>query len=148
FLGREERIENALGVLDALAVVAELGLQPASLLRGFNLDHATAPRGPNRIVSVVEDIEKDLLQLVRIADELGQALIELLHDFNSVIGEVVCAQSDGLVENVIDLQGVALRRPLPGKAQEVLYDYFRSLRLLQDDLQVFAGAAGDLRIFH
>src|SRR5262245_810339 len=70
FLGGEKRIENALGVLDAFAIVAELRFQPASLLRGFNLDQAAAPRGPNRIVSVVEDVEKDLLQLVRIADEL------------------------------------------------------------------------------
>ncbi len=52
------------------------------------------------------------------------------------------------MEQVIDLQRLALRRTAPRKAQKVLHDFLCPLRLLQDYLQVFARALGNLRIFH
>ena len=70
FLGGKKRIKDALRMLDAFAVIAEKDLNPAAILNGFDLNQAGSPGGLHGVISVVQDIEKHLLQLMRIANQL------------------------------------------------------------------------------
>src|ERR1043166_3504788 len=139
---------TSLGVLNAFAVVAEQDLDPAAILDRLNLDQAGTPGRLHGVIRLVQDIQEHLLQLVRIADQIRQALIEFLHNLHAVIGKVIRAQGDGLAQNVVDLERLALRRALAGKTQQVLHDLLGALRLFQDHLQILAGAARDFRILH
>src|SRR5258708_32145415 len=56
FLGGKERIENSLGILDALAVVAEKNLGPALAVAGGEVEAGRAPRARRRGVCGVLDI--------------------------------------------------------------------------------------------
>src|SRR5947209_4902908 len=67
FFGGEKRIEDSLGIGDAAAVIAEGNLDSAIAQLGGDLDAAAATRIAHRVISVVQDVEADLLQLVRIA---------------------------------------------------------------------------------
>ena len=92
----------------------------------------------HRVVGVVQDVEKYLLHLMRIADHVGQFLVQMLDDFDPVAVEIVRAQLHGAAQNRVQLHGVALRRHLAGKAEQVLDDLFGALRLLQNHAQIFA----------
>ncbi len=67
---------------------------------------------------------------------------------HAVTVEVVRAKLDGAAQNLIELHGVALRRHLPGKAQQILHDLLGALRFLQDDAQIFARRLRNRGIFH
>ena len=69
------------------------------------------------VVSIVDDVEKHLLQLVGVADDIGQSLIEVLDDVDAVAVEIVRTQLNGTAKNQVELYGVALRRHLTGEAQ-------------------------------
>src|SRR5689334_13325234 len=122
FLGGKKWIKDALRMLNAFAIIAEKDFDPAAILNGFNLDQAWSTRGLHGIIRVVQDIEKYLLQLMRITDQIRQARIKFLYDLHAMIGEVIRAQRDCLAQNVIDLQRLALRRTLASKAQQVLHN--------------------------
>ena len=49
----------------------------------------------HRVVGVVQNVEEDLLQLVRVADHVRQPFIEMLDDVDAVTVEIVGAQLDG-----------------------------------------------------
>src|SRR5258708_15824130 len=148
FLGGEERIEDALRMSNAFAVVAEQDLQPAAVVHCLNLNHARPAGGADRVISVVEDVEENLLQLVRVAGQLRQAFIKFLHDLDAVVGEIIGAQRDSLAQDAVDLEHLAHGRALPGKAEKVLHALFGALGLFQNHLQVFARASRNLRILH
>ena len=101
----------------------------------------------HRVVGVVQDVEKDLLQLVRVADDVGHALVEPLDNLHAVAGEIVGAQREGAAHDHIQLHQVALRRHLPREAQQVLHNLLGALRFLQDDAQIFLGVRRDLGAF-
>src|SRR5262249_39900870 len=148
FFGGKEWIEDPLGVLDALSVVAEKDFEPVAVLQSLNLNHTRTSGRAHRVVSVVQNVEKHLLQLVGIGDQLRQAIVKSLHHFHAMVGEIVGTESDRLAQNIVDLQRLPLRRPLPRKAQQVLYDFLGALRFFQNHLQVLAGAARHFRILH
>ena len=54
----------------------------------------------------------------------------------------------GALQDGIELNGLALRRHLAGKAEQVLHDLLGALRFLQNHAQIAARAFGDLGIFH
>ena len=137
-LGGEEGIENAVGMGDAVAVVAERNFHGVAGFGGHDLDAGGAADFMNRVVGVVQDVEENLLQLVSVADDIGQSFVEMFDDIDAVTVEVVRAQLDGAAQNQVELHGIALRRHLAGKAEQVLHDLFGALRFLQDDAQVFS----------
>src|SRR6195256_591758 len=132
-LGGEEGIENAVGMGDAVAIVAERDFHGIAGLGRHDLDARRATYGVHGVVGVVKDIEKDLLQLVRVTNDIGQSFIKVLDDFHAMTIEVIGPQLDGAAQDDIELHGITLWRHLPGKTQQILDNLFGALRLLQDD---------------
>ena len=60
----------------------------------------------NRVVSVVQNVQKDLLQLVRVPDHAWQFLVEVFDHFNAVAVEVVRAELDRPTQNGVELHGL------------------------------------------
>ena len=109
---------------------------------------AGRPVSPHRVVGVVQDVQEHLLQLVRISDDLGQRLVEVLDHLDAVALEVVGAQLHGALQDGIQLHRLALRRHLAGKAEQILHDLLGALRLLQNHPQILARALRNFRILH
>src|SRR6267143_2753464 len=147
FLGGEERIEDAIGLGNALAIITEGDLYVGAEAGGRDLDTGGAASFPDRIVGVVHDVEKNLLQLVGVPYHLGQAFVQLLDDLDTMAVEVVGAQLHGATQDSVELYRLALGRHLARKAQQVLHDLLGALRFLQDDAQILAGDFGDLGVF-
>src|SRR5438552_14930747 len=85
FLSSKERIKDALRVANAFAVVGKLDLGPIAAAPGLDLNAPRASCIAHRIVSIVQDIEKHLLYLLRIGNQFRQAFIKLFNDLDSVV---------------------------------------------------------------
>src|ERR1700693_4099328 len=149
--GGEERVKNSVGLGDSGAVVDEryfygidFGIDGAAGAYG---DFAVIARFLNGVVGVVQDVQEDLLQLLSVAKRGRQVFVEFFDNLHAMAGKIVTAQLDGLAENCVYLHGFTLRWSLPGETQQILHDFFGSLRLLQNDLQIFARRGGNFGIF-
>ena len=78
FFRREKRIEDAVDLRDARAVVAETISILSERCDRLDFDFPGAPRFLHGVVRIVQDVQKHLLQLVRIADHHGQVLRRIL----------------------------------------------------------------------
>src|SRR5882757_9256900 len=145
-LGGVKRIEDPLRIGDSGSVVRNGHLNRIAAQPRADTDAPTMPRLLYRVIGVIENVQENLLQLLRIAEGRRQILIEFLNDFYSVTDEIVTSELDGLPQYVIDLYQFALYRTLPREAQQILHDVLGALRFLQDDLQIFARVFGDLRV--
>src|SRR5581483_2795389 len=114
---------------------------------GHYFDTGRASSLPDR-VGVVDDVKKDLLQLVGITNYLRKAGVEVLHHLDAVTGEIVSAQLNGAGENGIELQWPALGWHLARETEKVLYDLLGTLSLLQDDPQILFCLGRDSRVLH
>ena len=74
FFGGEERIENAGRDGRCLAVVGERNFDRVSGLGGHDLDAAGTADFAHRVIGIVQDVEEDLLQLVRVTQNVGEVL--------------------------------------------------------------------------
>src|SRR4029077_1436249 len=91
-LGGKERIKNTFGIGDAHTVIAKRNLDERAGAGAPNLN-AGGPRGfADGVVSIVQDVEKHLLELVGISDDSGQGFVEAFDHLNAVTDEVVRAQ--------------------------------------------------------
>src|SRR5208337_772388 len=146
--GGEERIENTFGIGDAYAVIAKRNFRKCVGAGAYDLN-AGGPRGfADSVVSVVQDVEKYLLQLVGISDDQGQGLVEAFDHLNAVADEIVRAQVHGALQDGVELNRLALRRHLAGKAEQVLHDLLGALRFLQNHPQIAARAFREFGVFH
>src|SRR6267154_1880783 len=145
-LGGVKGIEDALGVSDSSAIVRDGHFYGVAPQARTDSDAPTVTGLLYRVISVIENVQENLLQLLRIAERGRQILIEFLNDFYSVTGEIVTSELDGLPQHVIDLHQLALYRTLPRETQQILHDVLGALRFLQDDLQIFARVFWGLRI--
>ena len=148
FFGGEEGIENLIGMRNPVAVVAEGNFDGVAGFGGHDFDARGAANFVHGVVGVVENVEKDLLQLMGVAHHIGQPFVQVLDDFDAVAGEVVGAQLNGAAQDHIELHGVALRRHLAGKAEQVLHDLLGALGFLQNYAQIFARGFGKVGILH
>src|SRR5208283_3861402 len=98
------------------------------------------------VVGVVENIEKNLLELLRITDSELKIFVEFLGDFDTVTGEVIAAEADGLPKDCVDLHRLALSGTLPGKAEKALNDFLGALRFAKNDLQFLTSGSRNLGI--
>ncbi len=146
--GGEERVENLIRMGDSVAVVAERNFDRVARLGRHDLDARGTADFVHGIVGIVQNVEKDLLQLVRVAHHLGQSLVEMFHDIDAVAVEVIGPQLDRPAQNRVQLHGVALRRHLAGKAEQVLHDLLGALGFLQDHAHILAGRLGQIGILH
>src|SRR5438309_2015486 len=66
FLGREERIEDAVRGRNAWPVVAQGDLNTPINLGSGDPDRSTTPCLANRVVGIVQNVEEDLLELMAV----------------------------------------------------------------------------------
>src|SRR5260370_16756477 len=74
----KERIEDAVGLGDPVAVVPESHLHELIVAASGNLQTRPLYRLPHGVVGVVQDVKKHLLQLFRISDDKRDMLMKLL----------------------------------------------------------------------
>lgn len=146
--GCEEGVENLVGMSNSIAIIGKRHLYRISGFGGHDLDASRAADFVHRVVSVVQNVEKDLLQLVGVADYVGQSLVEMLDYIDAMTIEVVRAQLDGAAQDRIQLQSIALWRHLASEAKQVLDDLLGALCFLKNDAKIFACAFGEIGILH
>ena len=115
-------------------------------MRRRDFDLSGTPHFLNRVVGIIQNIEKHLLQLVRIADGERQIVVVAFGQLHAVVREIVGPKLQRLLQDGIHPHRFALRRHLPRKAQKILNDHPRALRFLQDHAQFFLGLVGNRRI--
>src|SRR5258708_9013712 len=146
--GGKERIENTFGIDDADAVIAKRNLDEGAGMAAHDFNAGGATAFADGIVSVVQDVEKHLLELVGVSDDLGQGLVEAFDHVDTVTDEVVRAQVHRALQDGVELNELAVGRHLAGKAEQVLHDLLGALRFLQNHTQISARALGALGAFH
>ena len=136
-LGGEERIEDLLQMigLDAGAVVLDADPDTRGRPAGRDAQHALAVRLGHRLLGVDDDVQDDLLQLVRIGQGLRQVLREIGLHLDVAHAHLVGAQLERGLDDAVDRRHDALGLVLAGEGQEVLHDAGRPLGLVADALQ-------------
>ena len=145
--GGEEGIEDAIGVGDTVAIVAEGNFDGIVGLGGHDFDTSGAADFVHGVIGVVQDVQKNLLQLVSVTDNVGKIFVEVFDDVDAVAVEVVGTQLNRPAQDKVELHGVTLRRHLPGKTEQILHDGLGALGFLQNDAKVFTGSLGNLGVF-
>src|ERR1035441_5448521 len=114
-LGGVKGIEDALGVFDSGTVVGELSANVSTNARDTNSELAGSPGLKNGIDCVVDDVQEYLLDLMRISDDQRWFRGNVTLDLDVVDFEVIVAQRQGLVEDLADVDFVALWFALAGE---------------------------------
>src|SRR5208282_767938 len=113
--GCKEWIEDNGGIGNAGTIIAEGNLHKGARQSALDFDSG-GPRGfANRVIGIIQDVEKHLLQLMRVTDDLGQRFVEMFDHLNAMTDEIVRSQMHRALQNRIELQRLALRRHLAGK---------------------------------
>ena len=86
-----------------------------------------------------------MLELVAVSHQRRQLRGPLAVHADVVQTEIVIAQHQGVVEDFVQLDGGALGLVLPRKAEQVLDDAMRALRLLEKDFDILVAARADVR---
>src|SRR5262249_11136924 len=103
FLGRKKRIKDPIWMRDAMPVIAEGNLNEAAGGSCRNLNTRLTADFAHSVICIVENIQKDLLKLVRVTNYARQLLIKVLNNFYSMALEVVGAQLHRAMENRVKL---------------------------------------------
>src|SRR5467141_2660508 len=110
-LGGKERIKNTFGIGDAHAVIAKRNLDERAAAGAPDLNAGGPPGFADSVVSIVQYVEKHLLELVGISDDRGQRFVEAFDHLNAVTDEVVRAQVQRALqdggEGIVDFVGDA-----------------------------------------
>ena len=138
--GSEEGIEDAIRMRDAVAIVAERNFDGVAGFSSRNFDTSGAADLVYCVVSIIQDVQKNLLQLMSVTVDVRESLVKVFDDVDAVAVEVVRTQLNRATKNYIDLHRVALGRHLAGKAEQILHDLFGALGFLQDDAEILAGS--------
>ena len=83
----------------------------------------------DRIDGIIHNIEKNLLQLVKISCGDGKVGFKLPVDPNAVELHVVFSKDERVFENLIQVHRFSFRFVLARKAEQALHDVMRALRL-------------------
>src|ERR1700730_7040406 len=108
--GGVKRIENALRIDDASTVVGDVHFDGVMVMTGSNGDPPALAGFLDRIVGVIQNIQKNLLQLLRVSQRRGQGFIKFFKHFHAVTGEIIAAQLDGLAQYIVHLPNLGLYR--------------------------------------
>src|SRR5882724_1376737 len=91
FLGGKKGIKNSFRRDNADTVVAETDFHVVGGKSGDNFDARQASGFANGVVGVVQDVEKNLLELQRIADDIRHVFAEVLDDLDTMAIQIVGA---------------------------------------------------------
>ena len=128
-LCRIERIENAMRILDTRAVVGELNTNAIAHLESANPNFSGTITFGYRVDGVVENIQKNLLELVEIGADFRQLGVELAVHLNAMDFQIVLAKRKRVLDDPIDLRWTPFGLALSREAEQVLNDMMRSLGL-------------------
>src|SRR6266849_4330427 len=132
FLGSEEWIKDAVRIGNTVAVIAERDLDEILQACGHDFNTRQPAGLAYRVIGIVNNVKEDLLQLMGIANHIGQILIEELDHIDAMTGEVIRAQLHSANENGVELHWFALRRILARETEQVLHDLLGALRFLKN----------------
>src|SRR5262245_861344 len=136
-----ERIEDSVGIFNSNAAVEELN---PKLTVGIVHPHfkpaPTLTRLENRIDRVVDDVQEDLFELMRVGRDRRHLRRYIALDEDIVYPQIVIAQRQRLFHDLANVNFLLLGLPLPGKRQEVLYDAVCTLRLFKEFADEVRGA--------
>ena len=138
-LGREERIEDARLHVFRHARPVVVHLEDDRVLRqvvpGADDQRAAAVRAEHRLLGVDDQVEQDLLNLVRIGEDARQAGRERLEDVDVAQALLVAAQGQRFADHLVEVdhraRGVALAR----EGQEVADDLGGALGFGEDGVE-------------
>src|SRR5689334_7694684 len=120
FFCREKWIKNALDVLNTRPVITESHFYSLAAANSFHDHLPLASCLADRVVGVVENVQKYLLQLVSVALDLGNGLVKALDQHDAAIDKVVGPQCYRATQNLIDLYLAAPYRVLARETKQVL----------------------------
>ena len=145
-LGREERLEHALGDLigDAGAVVGHAHGYPVEPAPGRDPDAAAPLDARDRLRGVVDEVYEHLFDLVRVDLEVGEVLLHPQRRLHLVSHQLVAEQRQRGRENRPDRLHLALALLAAREREEVLDDRRGALRFLADHLQRLGEGRRDL----
>src|SRR5579864_2801274 len=146
FFCRVERLEDAFRLRNPRSVVSDRDLHPSLALRRGDLDAPHATDFAHGVIGIVQDVEKHLLELIRIPKNRRNVRTRVLNDFNTLTGGAIGAELDYLFEYFLGDKPLASRRHLAREAQQVVDDFLRTLCFLQHDAQLLFRLFGNLRI--
>ena len=86
-----ERVENFLRVLDARAAVVELDPDAVVASEGANFQDAFVLGFQHGIESIVDDVQENLFDLMRVCNHGGDGFVDLALDADVVDSEIVVA---------------------------------------------------------
>src|SRR5882724_9635306 len=112
----EKWIENTLGIDDAQAAIAKGNLDKSAGSGTHDLNPGRPRAFADGVVSVVQNVEKHLLELMRVSHHFGQRFVKAFDHLDAVTDEIVRPQMHSALQDVIELHGLALRRHLAGEA--------------------------------
>ena len=126
--GGVKGIEDFLRISDACAVIPDRyfeGRAPPPR-RDFNV--AALSGFLHCVIGVVQNIQEDLLQLLRISERRRESFFKVFCHLYTVAGKVITSQFNGLPQHLIQLHQLALHRPLSSETQQILNDILYALR--------------------
>ncbi len=135
-LGGEEWVKNLIQILWAMPEPLSVTEIVTGVVGGTsgNGQDATVDHGRR---SIQEQIEEHLLQLIGVAQNIGQVLAKILFDVDQPHFFLVFHQADDSTDDGVDIQRYFCRWSLPCEVQQSLHNFGRSLGLVDDQVQVF-----------
>ena len=122
--------------LDAGAVVLKFDRHPALRRTRPNDNAAFGLKRFDGLPRVPQDVDEDLLELVRIGHDRRQAGSELLHDRDITRAKVVGHDLEYFLDDSVQRHQLAFRRLLTGEAQQAVHDLVATVSTLGDALEV------------
>ena len=98
----------------------------------------------NGVNGVIDEVEKDLLQLVRIRGNLREVGCKIQMHADLAHAQVIVAKGQSIFESGIEAHGNAFGLMLPRKAQKVLHDAVSALGLFVEFLGIAESQRPDL----
>ena len=142
-LGGVERLKNAAGFGEARPRVMKFDdhvltarMHPNSQAALLTFQH--------RIQCVIDDVAKDLFQLVGISGDSRHIRLDLTLQLDAAHFHVIVAEKQCFIEHLYHIEVLFFRLPLPGEREEVLDHAMRTLRLLENFAHIFHGASFQL----
>ncbi len=85
----------------------------------------------HRVVGVVDEVQEDLLHLVRIHGYKGRESFVISYDLNAVDRQLIVPVLESAVDDLVDVHFLFLERCLASERQESAHDFSRAINAKQ-----------------